>query len=89
MANEITRLALRITQKQKRTFEQAVELGGFRSLPDFLISAALEKAEAIIKKHDNWLTSERDRKIFFDALLNPPAPNDKLKATMKKYLNSN
>jgi uncharacterized protein (DUF1778 family) len=85
MANEMTRLDLRISQKQKNTFEQVLDLGGFRSLTDFLISAASEKAEAIMERHNNWLASENDRKIFFDALLNPPAPNDKLKAAMKKH----
>ena len=85
MATEMTRLDLRISQKQKNTFEQVLELGGFRSLTDFLISAASEKAEAIMERHNKWLVSENDRKIFFDALLNPPAPNDKLKAAMKRH----
>ena len=85
MANDMTRLDLRISQKQKSTFEQVLELGGFRSLTDFLISAASEKAEAIMERHNNWLTSERDRKIFFDALLNPPAPNERLKVAMKRH----
>lgn len=85
MAHRMIRLDLRISQKQKSTFEQARDLGGFRSLTDFFISAAREKAEAIIKKHNNWLASEKDRKIFFDALLNPPAPNARLKAAMMKY----
>ena len=85
MATEMTRLDLRISQKQKSAFEQVLDLGGFRSLTDFLISAASEKAEAIMEKHNNWLSSENDRKIFFDALLNPPAPNERLKAAMKKH----
>jgi len=85
MATEMTRLDLRISQKQKNTFEQVLELGGFRSLTDFLISAASEKAEAIMERHNKWLVSENDRKVFFDALLNPPAPNNKLKAAMKKH----
>ena len=85
MANETTRLDLRISQKQKNYFEQALKIGGFRSLTDFLISAASEKAEAIMVKHNNWLASENDRKIFFESLLNPPAPNAKLKEAMKRH----
>jgi uncharacterized protein (DUF1778 family) len=85
MANEMTRLDLRISQKQKSLFEEALELGGFRSLTDFLISAAAEKAEAIMEKHNNWLASENDRKIFFDALVSPPVPTAKLKSAMKKH----
>jgi len=37
-----------------------------------------------MEKYNNWLASENDRKVFFDALLNPPAPNHKLKDAMKK-----
>lgn len=33
----------------------------------------------------NWLSSENDRKIFFDSLTNPPAPNTKLKHVMRKH----
>lgn len=85
MASGMTRLDLRISQKQKSAFEQVLELGGFRSLTDFVLRAASEKAEAIMEKHNNWLVSENDRKIFFDALLKPPAPNERLKAAMKKH----
>ena len=48
---ELSRLDLRIPRKQKDYFEQALEIGGFRSLTDFVISAASEKAEAIMEKH--------------------------------------
>jgi uncharacterized protein (DUF1778 family) len=47
-----------------------------------------EKANAIMEKHNNWLSSENDRKIFFHALLNPPEPNAKLKQAMKGMMNS-
>lgn len=86
MANkELARLDLRIPRKQKDYFEQALEIGGFRSLTDFVIRAVSEKAEAIMEKHNNWLSSEDDRKVFFNALVNPPAPNNKLKQAMKKH----
>ena len=84
-AKALSRLDLRIPRKQKEHFEQVLEIGGFRSLTDFLISAAAEKAEAIMEKHNNWLSSENDRKIFFDTLLNPPAPNAKLKQAMRRH----
>lgn len=80
-----TRLDLRISKKQKDYFEQVLKIGGFRSLTDFLISAASEKADAIIEKHNNWLASENDRKLFFNALLKPSAPNEKLIDAMHKH----
>jgi len=82
---KLTRLDLRIPREKKNYFEDVLEIGGFRSLTDFLLSAASEKAEAIMEKHNNWLSSENDRKIFFDALVNPPAPNNKLKQAMRKH----
>jgi len=81
----LSRLDLRIPREQKEHFEEVLELGGFRSLTDFLISAASEKADAIMEKHNNWLSSEEDRKTFFAALVNPPSPNAKLKLAMKKH----
>lgn len=72
---EVSRLDLRIPRKQKDYFEQALEIGGFRSLTDFVISAVSEKAEAIMEKHNNWLSSENDRNVFFNALIIPPASN--------------
>ncbi len=42
-----------------------------------------------MEKHNNWLSSENNRKIFFNSLVNPPAPNDKLKQAMKKLIATN
>jgi uncharacterized protein (DUF1778 family) len=81
----LSRLDLRISREQKKHFEEVLTLGGFRSLTDFLISAASEKAEAIMDKHKNWLLSESDRKTFFAALMNPPKPNAKLKQAIRKH----
>jgi uncharacterized protein (DUF1778 family) len=81
----LSRLDLRIPREQKEHFEEVLEIGGFRSLTDFLISAASEKADAIMEKHNNWLSSEDDRKTFFAALMNPPKPNARLKKAMKNH----
>lgn len=81
----MTRLDLRLSREQKNYFEQVQEIGGFRSLTDFVITAVSEKADAIMEKHNKWLASENDRKIFFEALMNPPAPNARLKAAMHKH----
>ena len=52
---ELSRLDLRIPRKQKDYFEQALEIGGFRSLTDFIISAVSEKAEAVrISRSNLW-----------------------------------
>lgn len=82
---ESTRLDLRMSRKQRDLFEQAAEIGRYKSLNDFGLAAAFEKANAIMQKHNAWLSSENDQKIFFDTLLNPTAPNARLKHSMKRH----
>lgn len=84
-SSELSRLDLRLPRKQKELFEQALEIGGFRSLTDFILTAVSEKAEEILERHKTLLASEADRKVFFDALLNPPSPNSKLIEAMKSH----
>ena len=79
------RFDAKIPKAQKQLFEYAASLGGFRTLTDFIINAVQEKANAIIQEHDAILASERDREIFFDALMNPPGPNQKLRAAAERY----
>ncbi len=53
-------------------FERAAALAGYNTLTDFVLSTVKEKAETIIEKHETILATERDRKVFFEALENPP-----------------
>lgn len=76
---EMTRFDARLPKQQKDFFEYAAKLGGFRSLTEFILSSVQEKAENIVEKHDKILASERDREIFFNALINPPEPNEALR----------
>lgn len=82
---KIARFDVRLPQEQKDYFETAVSLGGFRSLTDFLISAAQEKARMIVEERTAILASKKDREIFFSAILNPPQPGERLKAAAKRY----
>jgi uncharacterized protein (DUF1778 family) len=59
--------------------------GGFRTLTDFIINAVQEKANAIIYEHDVIIASEKDREIFFNALVNPSSPNQKLRDAAERY----
>jgi len=44
-----------------------------------------EKANTIIQEHNTILASEKDREILFDALMNPPGPNKKLRDAAERY----
>jgi len=83
--SEKARFDAKIPKVQKELFEYAANLGGFRTLTDFIISAVQEKATAIIQEHNTILASEKDREIFFNALTNPAGPNQKLRDTAEQY----
>jgi uncharacterized protein (DUF1778 family) len=79
------RFDARLTQKQKDLFEQAAAIKGFKSLTEFVIHYTSEAAIFIIERHNAVLTSEKDKAIFFDALVNPPKPNAALVKATKHY----
>jgi uncharacterized protein (DUF1778 family) len=85
---ETARFDTRLPKEQKEFLEEAVILGGYRSLSDFVISSAMEKARVIVEEHKLLLTSKKDRETFFNALLNPPKPNAKLKEAAARYKKS-
>jgi len=80
-----TRFDARLSVREKELFEKAADLGGFRSLTDFIIRAAKKRAEEIIQETEQILASKRDSEIFFNALLNPEPPNEALINAAKRY----
>jgi uncharacterized protein (DUF1778 family) len=85
MKSETARFDTRLSKEQKELFEYAANLGGYRTLTEFVISSAQHKADEIIEKHRSVIASKKDQKVFFDAILNPPAPGNKLIAAAKRY----
>lgn len=79
------RFDTRLAKDQKELFEHAAQLGGFRTLTDFVIHALLEKSKAIIAEHNAILVTRRDQQIFFEALLRDEEPNEALKAAAAQY----
>jgi len=79
------RFDTRLSKEQKELFEYAAKLGGYRTLTEFVIHSAQEKARLIVQEHQEIIKSERDREIFFNALLNPEYPNQKLLQAAEQY----
>lgn len=79
------RFDARLTEEQKKFFEKAAQLGGYRSLTDFMILTVQERANEIVKKQEEIIASQRDRDIFFDALLHPKKPNKTLRSAAEDY----
>ena len=73
------RIDIRISKQQKELFKYASELRGFKSLSEFVVFCINNEANKIISDNNDMLNSLEDKKIFVNALLNPPVPNDKLK----------
>lgn len=84
-ALEMTRFDTRLSVEQKKYFELAASLGGYKTLSEFVISSVRAQADKIIEKHNSILASERDKKIFFETILNPGKPNKKLKEAATRY----
>ena len=79
------RFDTRLSREQKEYFEKASRIGGYRSLTDFVVVAVQEKAHQIISEKEQILASERDSELFFDALLNPKAPNKALSDAAEEF----
>jgi uncharacterized protein (DUF1778 family) len=49
-----------------------------RKLTDFYMTALTEAARRTIAEHETIVLADRDRAVFFDTLVNPPTPNERL-----------
>ncbi|MUL39191.1 DUF1778 domain-containing protein [Gloeocapsopsis dulcis] len=78
------RLEVRITKEQKELFQQAADIQG-RTLTDFVVSSVFEAAKQAIQEHEIMVLTLRDRKVFVEALLNPPEPSAKLRDAASRY----
>ena len=81
----VARFDARISDKQKKFFEYAATLGGYKTLAAFIFHAAETEASKIVREHNAILSSEQDREVFFDVIMNPPKPNNSLKKAAKKH----
>jgi len=71
------RLGFRLDEQTKELIERAAHLER-RKLTDFCVTALTDAARRTIAEHETLSLSERDRQAFFDALINPPEPSERL-----------
>ena len=84
-ANKDERIEIRVSSQDKRIFKKAQRLSGDTTFSSFIIRAVRNQAENIIAENERILASNRDRKIFFDAIFGNKEPNENLVAAAKKY----
>lgn len=80
-----SRFDARISSEQKLELERAARLGGYRSLSEFVIASAQEKARKIIFDTESIVASQRDAELFFDSLVEAGRPNEALLNAARKY----
>ena len=80
----MARLEARISPEIKSLLQKAADLEGL-TLTDFVIASVQVAAIATIQKHQTLKLSLEDSEAFVDALLNPPLPNEALKAAAVRY----
>jgi uncharacterized protein (DUF1778 family) len=80
----MARLEARISPEIKALLQKAADLEG-RTLTDFVVASVQAEAYRVIEQHQLLKLSIEDSEAFVDALLNPPKPNDAMKAAAKRY----
>jgi len=79
------RIDVRISTEQKELIKYASLLRGFKSVSEFVVYCINNEATKIINDTNAVLKSIDDKKIFIEAIINPPAPNDNLKKAQLRY----
>jgi uncharacterized protein (DUF1778 family) len=76
--NRTARLEARIAPDALAIVKRAAEMQG-RSVSDFVVAAAQDAAYRAIEETQVIRLSVADQKMFVDAILNPPPPNDAMR----------
>jgi uncharacterized protein (DUF1778 family) len=78
------RLEARVSRETKALCQKAAALQG-SSLTDFIVNSAVEAAKQTMRAHEFVELTRRDRIAFAEALLNPPAPNSRLRKAVARH----
>ncbi len=78
------RLEVRVSSIQKALAQEAAILQG-RTLSEFVAVSVQQAAEQAIRDHKVMTLTAEDSRAFAEALLAPPAPNERLRALAERY----
>lgn len=78
------RMHLRVDAGTKRKLERAAAFEE-TTVSDFVLANAVAAAERVIESHEKVVLSAPDWEVFYDALVNPPEPNDALRTAASRY----
>jgi uncharacterized protein (DUF1778 family) len=78
------RISARVDEQVYATLTRAAALVG-STVNQFLVQSALERAQAVIEEENIIRLSAESARRFFDAIENPPTPNEKLLAALRAH----
>lgn len=78
------RLDARVTREEKEMIETAASLRG-TSASDFVRMATREVALRTIREHEVLRLDGEAKRVFVEALLNPPKPNERALAAVQRW----
>jgi len=80
----LPQISARISPNVYNTLTEASEITG-STLNQFIVHAALEKAQAIIEHENKIRLNKQSARHLFELIENPPKANPKLTQAMKQY----
>jgi uncharacterized protein (DUF1778 family) len=86
-ATKQERIGARVPPEIYKTLCRAAELSG-ATVNQFLVQAALKEAQAVAEREEAIRLSSRDWGWLLEIMENPPEPNTKLRAAIKRYQNA-
>ena len=78
------RIVARIPRSNRVIIEKAAAVYG-ATVNQFIVQTALDRATEILQREAVLKLSEKDARLFLDALDNPPPPNRKLVEAMHQH----
>ena len=85
MSTSLPRITTRVDEETQSLLSEAAAIAGISSINSFVLSAAIEKAKTLINEQHTVQLSLADARRLFDALDNPPEPNNYLTRAVSKY----
>ncbi len=83
---EDSRVEFRVSKADKELFDYACSIRGYKSFSEFARVSISKEARAIVEEERRILASERDKEIFFNALMGKEVkPNDALISALKYH----
>lgn len=80
------RIEFRVSAEDKELFEYAKTLMGYTSFSEFVRHILIRESKAIVEEKNRILASEKDKEIFFNALMGKEdPPNNALREAIKYH----